>query len=139
MADTVAGALGSTYDDRAVPLLLEALKDPVLRASAAQGLARLGDLNAVHALKELLEDDESSLAVRVGAAETLCTLGDSSGVPVLIKALYARGLATAAWHGYDCSEAVPRLIQTMAVSTKPRPAAATFVGVTAHDQLARTT
>lgn len=60
-ARNVAVGLGNWADPSAVPVLSQGLKDPhpLVRAHAAWALGRVGSIDALRALSEQLEDEES--------------------------------------------------------------------------------
>ncbi|MBI4834037.1 MAG: HEAT repeat domain-containing protein [Planctomycetes bacterium] len=70
----------------AVPLLLDALRQPEIRNSAARVLGRLNDRSAVLPLAEYLKKGEDSDFVFT-VAESLVKLKDRRGIPVLIENL----------------------------------------------------
>ena len=71
----------------AVPPLREALDDesPLVRWAAAGALGAVGSDEVTQSLEARLDDPNAS--VRVVAAQSLARLGDSSGVPTLIRTL----------------------------------------------------
>jgi HEAT repeat protein len=78
----LAEALGLSHDPRAVPLLVEATRDPVgvVRREAARGLGRLGDPWAVEALIVVLGDSDSGAAA--AAVEALVAIGEPAVHPL---------------------------------------------------------
>ena len=82
-----ARALGKLGDERAVPVLIDALNDDdrTLRAYVAGALGNLGDKRAVPSLISILGDEDSW--VRREAALALGELGDERAVDPLINAL----------------------------------------------------
>lgn len=79
--------LGKLGDARAVPLLIDALRDPVVetRIYALIALAELRDRRAVPAIIEATRDQEKD--VRKTAVYALGEIGDARAVPVLESAL----------------------------------------------------
>jgi hypothetical protein len=71
-----AVGLGRIADERAVPVLIRALRDPsaVVRGVAASALGHIGDSRAVPALEKLLAD--GSEPVRARAREALAAIRD---------------------------------------------------------------
>jgi len=71
-----AVGLGRLADERAVPALIRALRDPspVVRGVAASALGHIGDSRAVPALEKLLADD--SEAVRARAKDAISAIRD---------------------------------------------------------------
>jgi hypothetical protein len=69
-----AVGLGRLADERAVPVLIRALRDPssVVRGVAASALGHIGDSRAVPALEKLLSDD--SQPVRTRAKEAIAAI-----------------------------------------------------------------
>jgi HEAT repeat protein len=74
--------LGKIGDKRAVPPLIEWLKDKSLDYQAAIILGQLGDARAVPALKELLANGDEWQ--RLWSAYGLAKIGDPAGVPALM-------------------------------------------------------
>jgi HEAT repeat protein len=87
MRQYLALVLGRTRDREAVPLLLEALRDPddKTRIYVLWSLGTLGDPRARGALEEALEDPDAGL--RKIAAFALGELGDRAAVPRLTASL----------------------------------------------------
>lgn len=81
-------AMGRMKDIRAVPVLLDALRDDDsdTRVYAVWALGAIGDTTVVPALIVLMEDDDS--AVRKNAVYTLGNLKDRRAVPALRTALH---------------------------------------------------
>ncbi|MEM4390105.1 MAG: HEAT repeat domain-containing protein [Candidatus Micrarchaeia archaeon] len=81
------GRLGLKHDvvREAVPELIEALADPLLRADVARALGMIGDERAVPALIECLNDGNRE--VRGNATEALGYIRDRRSVPALIEKL----------------------------------------------------
>ncbi len=79
--------LGKVGDARAVPVLVDALHDPVIetRIYALIALAELRDPSAVPAIIAATRDDDKD--VRKTAIYALGEMGDARGVPVLEQAL----------------------------------------------------
>ena len=79
--------LGELKDSRALPILVEALKNPQpsVRGAAAAALGDLGMPEAVPELKVMLKDKIP--AVRTSSAVSLGELGDKSAIPALKEAL----------------------------------------------------
>lgn len=76
--------LGNIADARAIPALVEALRDDKNSKQAALALHSIGSA-AVPALIEVLEHDQGSMRQR--AAEILGEIGDPTALPALQKAL----------------------------------------------------
>ncbi len=78
--------LGITLSDKAIPALLEALKDEdsSVRWSAAYALENIGNEAAVTALLEAWKDEDSS--VRWSAAYALENIGNEAAVTALLEA-----------------------------------------------------
>ncbi len=79
-------SLGEIGDAKAVPLLIEILKDndQKNRKSAADALGKIGDGKAATFLAEMLGDESDG--VRCACARALTAIGDKSVVPQLRKA-----------------------------------------------------
>ena len=112
-----AEALGKIGDPRAVPALIQALKDGEkgVRQVAAEALGNIGDPRVVPALIHALADEDWGVCRK--AAEALGNIGDPA-VPALIQAL-----ADEDWHvrwgaaealGNIGDPAVPALIHALA-------------------------
>jgi HEAT repeat protein len=86
---TVARALGSLHDSRALRPLLELLANchHKERAACISALGELGDPGAIPALTALLLDPAARKSHRGGAAYALGRIGDSSVVPALLQGL----------------------------------------------------
>ncbi len=71
----------------AIPQLIEAMEspDPKVRSNAAWTLGRIRDTRTIPFLKKHLADRDPSVQMEV--ARALLTMGDDSGVPVLIMGL----------------------------------------------------
>jgi len=71
----------------ATPILIEALQNakPGVRALAAEGLGRIGDLNSANSLVAALQDSDEE--VRSRAAAALAHLEDPRALPALISTL----------------------------------------------------
>ncbi|MEM4359453.1 MAG: HEAT repeat domain-containing protein, partial [Candidatus Bilamarchaeaceae archaeon] len=113
-----AEALGKIGDARAVPVLIDALKDKdrYVRYEAAEALGKIGDARAVPVLIDALKDKDRY--VRYEAAEALGKIGDARAVPVLIDALkdkdrYVRYEAAEALGKIGDARAVPVLIDAL--------------------------
>ncbi len=78
-----AHVLGETGDRRAVPALIEVLKDESINYQAAIILGKLGDRRAVRPLKQMLKIPDPSQ--RLWAAYGLARLGDPVGVATLVE------------------------------------------------------
>jgi len=111
-----ADALGLVRDQRAVPHLMRALKDPnmVVRRAAMVSLWRLGARTAVPSIARLLKDESGG--VRVLAAEVLGEFRARSSAPSLIRALrdpkwYVRQVAARALGKVGDPRAVPPLVR----------------------------
>ncbi len=90
--ESVIGALGILGDQRAVPLLLGALKNnenSMERHHMARALGNLGNQQAVPFLLELLKQhkDDCSVPEFMGAAIALAQLNCNDAVPVLLERL----------------------------------------------------
>jgi HEAT repeat protein len=83
--EKAADYLGEIGDPKAVPALIEALKDPVISWIAADSLGKLGDKRAVQPLIASLGSDEKWL--RRNAAKALGRIGDPAAVEPLIGLL----------------------------------------------------
>jgi len=79
-------ALGSLRDARAVPALVQLLRDVRLRRFAVAALGRIGDPRAVEALLTLLERDRF-ISVREAAARALGEIGDRRAARTLVTLL----------------------------------------------------
>jgi len=77
--------LGEIGDQRAVPELIEALKDESINYKAAIVLGSLGDRRAIPALKQMLEHCQPDQ--RLWAGSGLARLGDPLGVPTVAEFL----------------------------------------------------
>jgi len=84
---TALRLLGELKDPRALPVLVEAMKDPQpsVRGAAVSALGDLGDAHAVPQLEEALQD--TIPAVRTSAAISLGELGHRTASPALRRAL----------------------------------------------------
>ncbi len=84
----VAMALGDQNDRRAIPLLIEALKDenPNVKYNAIEALGKLQAREAVFALAEWVESGEFFLAFV--AIDALKNIGDPSITPILLARLH---------------------------------------------------
>jgi hypothetical protein len=84
---SAAEALGATGTERAIPGLLQALKDQkyFVRSSAAKALGAIGSESAIPGLLQALEDQE--YFVRSSAVEALGAIGSESAIPGLLQAL----------------------------------------------------
>ncbi|MFW6066344.1 MAG: HEAT repeat domain-containing protein, partial [Planctomycetota bacterium] len=91
-----AEAVGRIGGERALPILLEKLRDenPSVREGAAWGLGHLGDTAGVEPLIEALEDENG--LVRIVAVKALGRLGDQRAVEPLEQMLWDPYTATAA-------------------------------------------
>lgn len=90
-----AEALGTSEEPEALPLLLDALRDPsaLVRYDAALALGQLGDTRALEPLRERLEHDDAELpdvgSIRTIAAESIASIearmgpGQRPGEPFL--------------------------------------------------------
>ncbi|WP_172632057.1 HEAT repeat domain-containing protein [Dictyobacter arantiisoli] len=90
----VVKALGLLGDRRAVPPLIAALQqqEPLYRrVFIIEALDRLGDVCAVDALLERLQDPCEEKEVRAAAIEVLGHFGAKRAVPPLLSCLYDRG------------------------------------------------
>jgi HEAT repeat protein len=87
MRQYLALVLGRTHDREAMPLLVDALKDPddKTRIYALWSLGTLGDPRAREALEAALTDPDPGL--RKTAAFALGELGDRAAVPALTRSL----------------------------------------------------
>ena len=81
-----ATLLGAINDPKAIPALIETLKDnnKLVRREASTALSRMGE-PAVDPLIDILEDDD--WRVRGAAAWALGNLGDEKAIPALEKLL----------------------------------------------------
>jgi tetratricopeptide (TPR) repeat protein len=86
--EAAANALGKIGSQESVGALVQALEDPAenVRWFAVEGLRKLGAVQAVPRLSQLVERDPSG-RVREIAATTLGELGQPAGVPALRRAL----------------------------------------------------
>ncbi len=86
--EAAANMLGKIGSQTSAPLLMAALDDPAenVRWFAVEGLRKLGAVQAVPRICEMLQKD-SSARVREIAASTLGELGQPAGVPALRMAL----------------------------------------------------
>lgn len=84
---TLVGALGQLTDQKAVPVLIDALTDelPVVRRLAANALGKIGE-PAVDQLQQVLKTADSA-ELRGLAASTLGAIGSEQAAPLLIAAL----------------------------------------------------
>jgi HEAT repeat protein len=82
-------ALKGLRDTRAVPVLIRSLDDPAedVSRSAATALGRLGDLQAVEPLCQVVANAAAPAWLRYDAARALGVLKDPRAVPTLGKAL----------------------------------------------------
>ena len=91
--DTAAWALWEIPDERVVPLLIEALKDPYeyARGSAAGALGRIGDVRAIEPLSKLLSD---TTPVVSSYGKRICEIAASAlqmiGTPEALAAIKMR-------------------------------------------------
>lgn len=84
-------ALEQMVPAEAVPVLIDALKKPEVRNSAARVLGNLKDRSAVIHLAEYLKDEDANFVFNVG--ESLVKLRDRRGLPVLIENLKSHNSA----------------------------------------------
>jgi HEAT repeat protein len=74
-----ANALGKIQDPRAVDALIQALKNPRARNSAAWNLGKVGDSRAVEPLVEAMKDQDQEF--RKWAAEALAKITSRAAAP----------------------------------------------------------
>lgn len=79
--------LAATRDLRIISDLVAALHDqaPSVREAAAAALGRAGDPSALPALKQALKNKDEDAWVRLRIAQTISSLGDREGIPVLLE------------------------------------------------------
>jgi HEAT repeat protein len=134
-----AAALGLIGDQRAVPVLLKALRDndPVLRSRAAVALGRVGDPNAFDSLVEALRDSKPH--VHRDALWALSELGDQRTLGLLMRALrdpsrYMRKLAADCLGELGAPQAVPELERLEMLDKNPRVVQAARQAITRIEQ-----
>ena len=91
--DSAAWALWEIPDERVVPLLIEALKDPYeyARGSAAGALGRIGDVRAIEPLSELLSDTTPVFSIYGNRiCEVAATALKMIGTPEAVAAIRRR-------------------------------------------------
>jgi len=83
----IIDVLGEFKDNRALPLMLTALKDDDenVRTTAIEHIGKVGESSVVDALIEILESGD--LWTAYPAADALGKIGDRNAIPALIKAL----------------------------------------------------
>jgi len=93
--------LGITLSDKAIPALLEALKNEYysVRLRAADALGKIGNEAAVTALLEALKDERDF--VRSSAADALGKIGNEAAVTALREALKDEGDFVLRWSAAD--------------------------------------
>jgi HEAT repeat protein len=82
--------LGRLKDQRALPVLLDALnkrKDSYDRATVIKAIDELGDKEAVEPLLQILVDDKEYSGIRIAAARALGKFGDARAVEPLLQIL----------------------------------------------------
>ena len=84
--------LGDLGDRRAVPALIEALKDPAIGYRAAMALGDIGDPRAAGGLKEMLKSAGPDERRRLWSGYGLAAIGDPAGVPAIAEVLKSRKL-----------------------------------------------
>jgi len=84
---SAAWALGKLGDERAVPLLIDALDDPEVHYSAAQALGLLRAAEAVDRLCEIAGDKEAPTNVRRMVIEALGQIGEPKACEALVALL----------------------------------------------------
>jgi twitching motility protein PilT len=81
LAINAADMLGTLGDPRAVPALVEALKNEEVRWSAVEALGRIGGPQALQALSQLTRDQRPE--IRIEALSALATSEDERVLPIL--------------------------------------------------------
>ncbi len=76
---------GALRDERALPILLEASKDKLLklRLRSIEALGKVGTANALSALRSLLKDEKKTVAR--DAARVLTQMRDAESIPALLE------------------------------------------------------
>jgi len=112
-----AQTLGALGDKRAVPVLMEHLRDEEIHYTAATALGKIGDRSAVPALKGMLNHENPD--GRMWAAFGLAELGDPAGISALADILLEapswirRRHAADALGRFGDSRAVPVLLRAI--------------------------
>jgi len=120
--------LGKLGDKRAVPALLEALRDDneTVRGMAALSLGKLGDTRAEAPLRKL--ENDASPFVRSNATKALASLGSSSPQPVA-PSTGARHFVTVKINSAGAPPDAPKLLYEAIMAELPKlPRVTTSVG-----------
>ncbi|MCG9126913.1 HEAT repeat domain-containing protein [Candidatus Poribacteria bacterium] len=114
------GSLNALRDERAAPVLREALNDQngAIRWYAVVGLGAIKDAKAVEKLRQMAENTLENDAIRAAAVSALGNIGDTASEDLLIRALNNRignisNNAIAALGKMEIKSAVPHLIRIM--------------------------
>lgn len=75
------------YDPAFLPYLLQRVEEPHVGYFVTEGLAVYGQA-IVPDLRHIMQDEANSLLIRARAAQILLDVGDQSGIPILLEAIY---------------------------------------------------
>lgn len=109
--ETAIHILGLTGNHAAVPLLIDALRDPIssIRIQAAKALGRIGDASAVPALLAALQGADEQFGSQISAA---CVQIGHAAVPALLE----RCNSSSAWIRWQCIRALGEICGSRALS-----------------------